>query len=363
MSTVLIFLLVIVVLVVAHELGHFLVAKFFGVKVEEFGIGYPPRAKKLFTKGGTLFTLNWLPFGGFVKIFGEQGTSDSDPKSFANQKLWKRLLIIIAGVVANMIVAMILFGFSFSLGFLGSKDDFPNAKLVSGPSITITDIQKDSPAKKAGLMTGDSLLAISSGDDKTVPSDVVDVITFVKNHGDKVVHISVMRGDTIRTIEVVPVTGVTGNAPGIGISLATVSKLKLPFGSALVTGAKYAFYEFKTIVVTLGSLFSNAVEGDNRLASQISGPVGIAQYANTAFKMGIGSFLFFTALISVNLAVINLLPFPALDGGRFILEFFSKGGISRISPKVVLVINHVGFLVLILIMLFATYHDIAKLVT
>jgi regulator of sigma E protease len=363
MQTILIFLFVIVVLVVAHELGHFLVAKLFGVKVEEFGIGYPPRAKKLFTKGGTLFTLNWLPFGGFVKIFGEQNGENLDKNSFANQKLWKRLSIIIAGVVANMILAMLLFGFSFTSGFLGNAEDFKGAKILSEPRITITDIQKDSPASNAGFKTGDSLLTLSSGTEKNTPADIVDVITFIKMHGDKPVNISILRKDTIRTLEVTPTVGVTGNAPGIGISLTSAQKLRLPFFTAMAFGAEYAVKEFKIIVVTRGSLLSGAVGGDNTLVSQISGPVGIAQYAGTAFGMGIGSFLFFMALISVNLAVINLFPFPALDGGRFILEFFSYGGRSRINLKVVSVINQVGFLLLIAIMLYATYHDIAKLVT
>lgn len=353
----------IVVLVVAHELGHFLVAKLFGVKVEEFGIGYPPRAKKLFTRGGTLFTLNWLPFGGFVKIFGETDSLNVDKNSFSNQKLWKRLSIIIAGVVANMILAMFLFGLSFTSGFLGNAEDFPQAKVISESRITITDIQKDSPASLAGFKTGDALLALSSGEERTTPSDVADVITFVKMHGEKSVRISILRKDTIRTLEVTPTVGVTGSSPGIGISLTSAQKLRLPFFKAMGYGAEYAVKEFGVIVVTLGSLFKNAVGGDNTLVSQISGPVGIAQYAGTAFGMGIGSFLFFMALISVNLAVINLLPFPALDGGRFILEFFSYNGRSRISPRVISVINQVGFVILIVIMLYATYHDIAKLVT
>ena len=363
MSTLLIFLLVIIVLVVAHELGHFFVAKLFKVKVEEFGVGYPPRATKLFTWRETIFTLNWLPFGGFVKIVGEEGGETDDTRSFAYQKMWKRLCIIAAGVVANVLLAMILYAISFSIGFMGSPQDFPNAIAMTPERVTIVDVQKGSPAAGAGFLADDSILALSSGVDHNTPTSLTDVVNFVQTHGNKIVDVSIMRKNTIRTIMVTPVAGVVGTAPGIGISLASASLLRLPLLYAISFGARYTLTEFGTIIVTLGSLARSAFGGNGALWSDISGPVGIAQYAGVAFGLGAGAFLSFVALISVNLAVVNLLPFPALDGGRFILELFTSKGRSRISQKAVAITNQVGFVLLIILMLYVTYHDIARIFT
>lgn len=364
MSTVLIFLIVLVVLVVIHELGHFFVAKAFGVRVDEFGVGYPPRARKLFTWKGTLFTLNWLPFGGFVKIFGEQTIEHDEAeakKSFAYQTMGKRVLIIVAGILANTMLAVILYSLSFGIGFLGSPSDFPDSISAGNAETIITNVLPQSPASSAGIKSGDVISALSSGGQRIIPTTVEDVTGFIQNHAAGPITITIKHGGSTHDINVTPKIGVTGDAPAIGIAFAEVAPIRLPFWKAIATGAVYTFSEFKTIIHSLGLLVTGGTSGGKSLISQVSGPVGIAEIAGQAYSLGIGSFLSFVALISVNLAVINLLPFPALDGGRIVIELFTSRGRSRIPARVISAINQIGFLILILFMLYVTYHDIAHL--
>lgn len=363
MSTILIFLVVIIFLVVAHELGHFFVAKAFHVRVDEFGIGYPPRAKKLFTWRGTLFTLNWLPFGGFVKIFGEDNMTEGEKAdSFAYKSRTKRVLIIAAGIIANMVIGIILYSISFGVGFLASPTDFPGSVPLGPSEMLVTNVVDKSPASEAGLNAGDVITSLSVGTEKS--SDILsveNVIGFIHAHPDQAITIDLLHSGDARTVVVTPKIGVVGSEPGIGVGLAVAAPIRLPFFQAIVTGTKYAFQEFVSIIHSLGVLVVGIFQGNKALLSQVSGPVGIAQIAGQAYALGFGSFLSFVALISINLAVINLLPFPALDGGRLILELFASKGKSRIPAKVVSVVNQVGFLVLILLMLFVTYHDIRHL--
>ena len=360
MSTLLIFLVVIIVLVVAHELGHLFVAKSFGVRVDEFGLGYPPLAKKLFTWKGTLFTLNWLPFGGFVKIFGEDGDGTTvSSNSFSQQKLWKRLLILLAGIVANMLLAVVLYTMSFSIGFLGSSSDFPNAHIVSPEQLMVTEVLKDSPAASAGIKANDKIVSVSINDTVSfVPKSADDFIQFVQTNKNVQMQISILRNNTEQTVSVTPKSNVVNGNPGIGVGIEEITLLRMNFFDALGNGFSYTWDQFKLIIVSLCVLVKGLFMGNGSVASQLSGPVGIAKFAGAAYSLGIGSFFAFMALISVNLAVVNLLPFPALDGGRMILELFSSKGHNKISSKIVSAINQIGFLLLIILMIWVTYHDI-----
>ncbi len=352
MPTIILFIIALLVLVVGHELGHFFAAKSFGITVEEFGIGYPPRAKKLFRWKGTLFTLNWLPFGGFVKIFGEEG--HESPSSFSHQKLWKRLVVIVAGVAANIVLGVILYTASFSIGFLGNPSDFPQSVSASPMQVLFTDVHADTPAFSAGLLAGDTVVSVAGTDGVYVPTTATEFSQYVQKHENQSVTVTVLRGGEEGEIVVVPQKADGAASASIGVTIAEAAHIRLPFFTALSLGFRTTMQEFVGIFSSLGMLFSGGL-------GNVAGPVGIAGIAGVAYAFGFGSFLSFMALISVNLAVINLLPFPALDGGRFILECFSKNGVSRIPEKVIGAVNKLGFMALILIMVYVTYKDIVKI--
>lgn len=363
LATLLIFIIVILVLVVVHELGHFFVAKMFGVRVEEFGVGYPPLAKKLFTWRGTLFTLNWLPFGGFVKIFGEEeGTTPKASDSFAYQKLWKRGAIVLAGILANAFLAVVLYSIAFAAGFLVVPENLPPSLGAAGAhQIILTDIGKGSPAALAGLEAGDRIVSLSSEKETKEPVVVFDIVNFIQKHSRQPIVFSVIHNNVQKNISVTPKVSSGSTTPTVGIGLAEVVHVKLPFWESIGQGFRYTWDECKSVVNSLGLLVSGLFGRGHGVLSEVSGPVGIAEIAREAYSLGIGSFLSFVALVSINLAVINLFPFPALDGGRFILELFSKNGRSRINPKVVRIINQASFALLILLMMYVTYHDIVRL--
>ncbi|MEI8130124.1 MAG: M50 family metallopeptidase [bacterium] len=365
MSTVILFLVVIVVLVVIHELGHFVVAKLFGIRVDEFGIGYPPRALKLFVWKKTLFSLNWLPFGGFVKIFGEETDSETNEivlNSFSYQAKWKRSAVVLAGIVANMLLAFVLYVISFSIGFLGTPSDFSGSVVVNKPEMLVTQVVNNSPASEAKIQAGDLITRISAGGKTLVPYTAGNVISFIQMNGLSPITFSIMHMHTVRDVVVTPREGVVDGKPGIGVGLSEVSLVRLPFSKAISYAAHYTLQECKSVFTGIGAMLASSVHGGKGgVLSEVSGPVGIAQIASQAYALGFGSFLSFVALISVNLAVVNMLPFPALDGGRLILELFTTDGKSRISKRVISLINQGGFILLILLMIYVTYHDIARL--
>ncbi len=361
MSTILLFIISLLVLVVGHELGHFFAAKAFGITVEEFGIGYPPRAKKLFRWKGTLFTLNWLPFGGFVKIFGEESeeanksVEEKKKHSFSHQTLWKRLVVVVAGVAANMLLAVVLYAVSFFIGFLGTPEGFPEARTIGPVQVLITDVHPSTPASEAGLEGGDTVVSLASGGKKILPKSGMELTTFIHTHENKEVVFELVRDGENIFITSTPKKAEGATEASVGITIAEAARIQLSLKDSLIQGFRSTGREFVGIFTAIGGMVTHGLSG-------VAGPVGIAGIAGVAYSFGMGAFLSFMALISVNLAVINLLPFPALDGGRFILECFSKDGVSRISDTAVSWVNRTGFLLLIGIMLFVTFKDIARLV-
>lgn len=364
METILLFLFALIFLVVAHELGHFLAARAFGVRVEEFGIGYPPLARKLFTWKGTLFTLNWLPFGGFVKIYGEDDREGVEKRkhSFSQQALWKRLTIVLAGIAANVLLAIVLYAASFSVGFVGIPDQFPAARQLTPVELVVTEVLPRSPAALAGIAAGDVITSVQALEKEALPVNAVEYfIPYIQARGGTAIAMTVVRGGETQTISVIPAVVSAGAKPSIGISIAEAARLRMPFGQALRIGVTHTWQECKDIFGSVTFFLKKVITGRDGAFDGVSGPVGIAKIAGTAGALGLGSFFSFLALISINLAVINLLPFPVLDGGRFILECFSRKGKSHIPEKVVRWINHAGFLLLAALMIYVTYTDIFRL--
>jgi len=388
--TFIIFLIILGLLVFVHELGHFLAAKKAGVKVEEFGFGYPPRALKLGNKWGTLFTLNWIPFGGFVKIFGENYEEEdkdvlgrkSYEKSLAEQneetrglfeedlssendlhftqtsKKWQAT-ILGAGVAFNIVFAWLLLSLGFMIGLPTSVDN-NYGEIVKDPNLTVINVIMNSPAKDAGIKSGDKIRSLSFGDgqvlDKPNPENLSDFI----NSSTGKVSIEVDRGGDILNFEITPSTKIEENKKLIGINMDMVGTLSLPIHKALYEGGRATFDITYGTVAGIYGLIKQAVKGNPDI-SQIAGPVGIIGLVGDAAKLGFAYLLTFTALISINLAILNLLPFPALDGGRIVFVIIESVIKRPINPKVAGFVNTFGFALLIIIMLIVTYKDILRL--
>ncbi|MEJ0002086.1 MAG: RIP metalloprotease RseP, partial [bacterium] len=362
---ILIFIIMLLVLVVVHEFGHFFAAKRFGIRVDEFGFGFPP---KLFgiKKGETEYTLNALPFGGFVKIFGEnpdeENTSGPDAKrSFVNKPRWKQAIVLFAGIFSNFLLAWLLFSIGFMSGLPTSVGSQPAGYTLHDVNLVVVSVMEKSPAALAGLKSGDKILNVNANGETIIDTINPDTFkAFIVAHPEGVT-VSYSRGKNapVQEASMVPEKMDSGD-PLIGISMDEVGTARLPFFKAFAEGLKLDWSVTKGTVVGLYSLIRDSVQGHGSLAS-VTGPVGMVGIVGDAYQFGWAYLFSFAALISVNLAIINLIPFPALDGGRLFFLLIEKIKGSRINPKIANTINMVGFALLILLMLVVTYHDIAKL--
>lgn len=374
--TILIFIIILGVLVLVHELGHFIFAKKAKVRVDEFGFGYPPRAFKIGRRWNTDFTLNWIPFGGFVKILGENYESKEsdetkeDQNKFASfrsklgnlhfteiSKKWQAM-ILFAGVLFNFIFAWILFSTSFMFGIpMPKENDF--GLEVKNPQLTIIGVMKDSPAEKVGIKTGDKISSVSFGNKKLEDINPESFIQNISQYSGETL-IKVSRGDEFIDFKVIPKEGIVKGKRIIGVNVDEVGIASLSIHKSIIYGAKSTFKITYLTTIGIVDLFVKTIKGKADL-SGITGPIGIVGLVGDASKLGFVYILSFTALISINLAVINLLPLPALDGGR--LLFVAIEAITRkpINPKIASSVNGFSFAFLVILMIIITYRDIVKL--
>ncbi len=361
--TIILFLVVLAVLIFVHELGHFIVAKKSGIRVDEFAIGFPP---KIFSwvRGETKYALNLIPFGGYVKIHGENPDEESisgadSARSFVNAKKWKQVCVLVAGVGMNIIFAWLLISISFMFGSLIPVGEGAEnySKYVKETQVVLTSVMPDSPAEKAGLKQGDKLLTVEgvSGADL----NTTKVREIIEKDADGKINISLDRAGEIKNLVATAEINKEENRKVIGIYMENVGVVKLNPILALWEGGKLTLVTFKQVAVGLGTFIFNAVRGQGDF-SQVSGPVGIVGLVGDAADFGLAYFLGFVAFISLNLAVINLIPFPALDGGRVLFVIIESITRRPIRPKVANTVNAVGFFILIALMLVITYRDIMK---
>ncbi|MEK7569772.1 MAG: site-2 protease family protein [Patescibacteria group bacterium] len=359
--SVLIFFVILLVLVIVHEFGHFFTAKRFGIRVDEFGFGFPP---KLFgvKKGETEYSFNALPFGGFVKIFGENPDEESiagpdATRSLVNRPKWQQASVLFAGVFANFLLAWLLFSFALMSGFPMSAGG--SAEKLEDVHLAVVSVIKDSPADKAGIEPGARIENARSGEDVLLEINPESLKDFVGAHAGKEIEIGyLLAGGEARSATMTP--EVKDNTPMIGIAMDMIGIAKTPFLLAFWKGLVLTLDLAKSLIVGLYTLIVEALAGQGSLAS-ITGPVGLVGIVGVAYKFGFTYLLSFTALISINLAVLNLIPFPALDGGRLFFLLVEKIKGSRIHPRIANAANAIGFALLILLMLAVTYHDIARL--
>lgn len=368
--SIIIFIIVLVILILVHEMGHFVIAKKSGIRVDEFGIGFPP---KIFCKkvGETKYSLNLIPFGGFVKIFGEDQNDESisgpdSARSFANKPRNIQALVIVAGVVFNMLLTVVLFSMGFFIGMPVSLNDplvVDKGYEIADAKLTVINVLADSPADNAGLKAGDKILSVATKSDNVAVLNSDNVSDFIALHKDEKVAFVYERNGETALAEIIPESGIIEDKQEravVGVLLGTVGTLKLPIHRAIIEGTILTGEMIGSIAVALGGFLLSALTLSADL-SQIAGPVGIVGLVREAAALGLITLINFTAIISIHLAIINLLPFPALDGGRLVVIAIEAIKRSPIKPKIVNAVNTAGFILLILLMLVVTYNDILKL--
>jgi len=370
---IIIFFIILLVLVIVHEFGHFFSAKKFGIRVDEFGFGFPP---KLFgvKKGETEYTFNLLPIGGFVKIFGENPDEESingpdKDRSFVNKPKWQQAIVLFAGVFANFLLAWVLFSVSFMSGVPTSVGNNYESSFVKDAHLVLVSIMADSPAERAGLKPGDKIVSIEIVD-KTVKPALLTIPeinpetmkSFVTSHDGLEMEFVYLRGKSaeVNTARVIPARNPESETYSIGVAMDQIGIVKLPILKAFWEGLKLDWSMTKGTAVGLFTLIKDGLKGQGDLSS-VTGPVGMVGIVGDASQFGFTYLLSFAALISINLAIINLIPFPALDGGRLLFLLIEKIKGSRLNPKFANGANLIGFSILIIFMLFITYHDIVKL--
>lgn len=360
------FVLLLTLLIIIHELGHFTLARIFKVEVEEFGFGLPPRAKTLFTHKGTIFSLNWVPFGGFVRLKGENEISVErrfDSGSFASASIPARLLILSGGVMMNFILAFVLLTVGFSVGrwvpnFYTSIEALQEAasrgeiELVTG--VYITEVLPGTPAAKAGVVKD---TAIQSIDGKVV-SKPEDVIEFQKGKTRvKYVLIEGVEKKT-RTVDVQLQDGKSGIA--ISPFAAKLSAPMRSVGTAIVlAGKETVFMAVQTVNGITNLIRSLALKG--HVPEGITGIVGIAVLTYSSVQEGFMTYLRLVALLSLSLAILNILPLPALDGGRLLFVLVEMVIRRPLNQRFELMVNAIGFFLLIALIVIITFNDVIHL--
>ncbi len=334
---------VIVVIIIAHELGHFVTAKASGIKVEEFGLGFPPRLFSV-RRGETLYSLNAIPVGGFVKMVGEE-----DPKaerSLASKGIGTRLMVLSAGSLMNVLLPLLLFAIAFMV---------PHNVVIG--QVVVEEIATGSPAAEADIRAGDTIISIN---DKEINS-TLDLSRYIQLNLGKEIAILVAHSNLSQEeVKLTPRWQPPEGEGAIGVLVRTLEPTIVsqsePFWRAIPMGISQTIETLVLFKNGILSLFIGAVP------LEVAGPVGIAQIATEVAKAGISPLLEFAAFLSINLAILNILPLPALDGGRIafvLLEWVRRG--KRISPKKEGLVHLVGFFMLIGLILVITYQDIMRI--
>lgn len=347
----------IVVLAALHEFGHFIVAKKCGVKVEEFGIGYPPRIwGKQF--GETFYSLNWLPFGAFVKMEGEEGEVDS-PTSFSNQSIANKIWITLGGVISFWLISVVIYSF---LSLAGSRmivqnDNFAN---LSDFQVGIFEVAKNSPAEEVGLQPGDMVEKIIYEGDEISPTTIKEMQDFVGNHLGKELTLIVERGETEIEKRVLAREDYPDDQGPIGVALLRTAIEKYPWYLAPVQGVKETWNSTVAVVRTYSVIFGNLFRGEFKEENLVSS-VGIFQIIAKSQEFGFYYFLSLMAFLSINLAVFNSLPIPLVDGGRAFFLIIEVIRNEPIPQKIEEKINLVSFIFLGGLVIWVTVRDIINL--
>ena len=362
--TILVFLLILSILVLIHEAGHFFVAKFFKIKVEEFGFGLPPRAFGI-KRGETIYSINWLPIGGFVKLYGEdeagagkvslpkkakQTKAKDADRAFYSRPVWQRATVVFAGVFMNFVLAVAIVSFLFSV--IGVA--------VAGKDVIVDQVVKGAPAQESGLKPGDKIIAINNVN-ITTPDQLV---SYTKGHlGEKLVLKVKDSKLNTRTVEVTPRKVYPKDQGPMGVAISqSVTTKKYPIWEAPFVGTKEVLNQSVMIGKGLFTVVFQLVTKGS-VPKDVAGPVGIAQLTGTVVEIGLPAVLSFVALLSLNLAIINILPIPALDGGRLFFILIEGFTGKKVSPRIENYAHTIGMAVLLGLIALITIHDLLRIIS
>lgn len=345
--TIIVFIVILGLLIFVHELGHFLMARKNGVKVEEFAFGFPPRLWSIKRKE-TVYAINVIPLGGYVKLLGEEEGSDQTG-SFGKKSVWSRISIVVAGVLMNFILAIILMTIGFSVGMTPLVSDPANMSGVKESKVMVVYVLPNSAASSVGIKTNDILNGFSSA---------TDLQKFTHTNAGKEVDISISRDNSIENLKV----KLSENLESpLGVSIVPVTKVKQPVYLAFVTATTETGKTIGTFFSFIGNIIKSVfTTGSAGAAAEgVVGPIGLFNFTGEAIKLGWIYVLQLVILLSINLGIVNILPFPALDGGKAL--FIGLEGIFRkkvVRAEIENIIHLVGFILLILLMIAITFRDV-----
>lgn len=398
MLTILIFFIILGLLIFVHELGHFVAARRNGITADEFGFGFPPRlvgvqrfsvpaggndSHVIFRKSrwrivwgsrgeapekyagmqaGTLYSLNWIPLGGFVRIKGEDGSTKSDPDSFASKSAWTRVKVLGAGVMMNFVLAWLVIALAFWIGAPQDAEQVRQGGIVIKKQIQISQVQKDSPADQMGVQIGDEIVrCLDSAEPLCAESflRVEDVQRYIHNHIGGQISLQVIRAGKAVELGGQPSSGRTAKEGALGIGLVRTAVVRYPWYQAILEGLLSMLRLTWMTLSAFGGMLRDLVVG-HPVAVDVSGPVGIVYFTKQVTQLGFIYILQFIAILSINLGIINALPLPALDGGRILFILIEKLKGSPVSHKVENVVHTIGFALLITLMIFVTFRDVIK---
>lgn len=356
---ILVFVLMLSVLILVHELGHYFVAKFFKMRVDEFGIGLPPRAKKLFTWKGTLFSLNWLPLGGFVKLFGEDmddPVQSGSPEAFFNKPIWQRAGVLMAGVIMNFVLGVFAFGIVYTYLGIPTKTD----------KVFVVEVKKDTPADMAGIKVESEIKKITFEKKEIAFVGVDGFIKQVEPLKGKEVELTLAdKKGQESTVKIIPRLNPPEGEGALGVALSNVEMKMYPVWQrpfrGVVVGMQEAWAWGKEITVNLGSVLWGIVTGKG-VPKDVAGPIGIYEVSKQVYKIGWVAVLQFMAILSINLAILNIMPFPALDGGRIFFLGVEMVIGKKLKNRIEGYVHTVGMVFLLGLMVLITVRDVIKLV-
>ncbi len=351
---IILFALILGLLVFVHELGHFLAARFSKVGVEEFGFGFPPRiwAKK---KGSLTISINAIPFGGFVRLQGEQNDPEHRPESFVNATWPRQILVLAAGVIMNYLLAWVLMSVVYGAGVTVETNGLRAADLAHVRNVQVqATVSSDSPAGKSGVQTGDRIVSV----DGQTFSSTQQLIDYTTGKNFPVLHVDFLHQNIQKSIDIAPQTA-SSNKPHYGLGVDSLGQLRYPWYQAPLTGLTSTASLTAQTVKGFGTLISDLV-AHGKVSNDLTGPVGIAVLTGEVSRLGVIAVLQFISVLSISLAVVNFLPLPALDGGRALFIVIGRLRGRPINPRVESIIHATGFYALIALVIAITVRDLNR---